>query len=188
MRGNRVYRTLLLLYPRSFRREYSALMVQLHRDQRQDRGRRAWLTTLRDLFTTVPARNVEAFMAMSTHGKLVTAAIATTVGIVAFAVVGGAFAALFLMLLLTWILTSLLRQRGAAPVRGFWWKLVASGLGLFALAFTVFAPPWPQSWRSAVPGDVAWTAAFLAFTTSIVLVAVGALTGISQWAGRRRAA
>ena len=188
MRGTRVYRALLLLYPRGFRREYGALMAQLHRDQRRDRGRRAWLTTLRDLLTTVPVRNLEAVMAMSPHGKLVTAAIATTVGIVAFAVVGGAFAALFLMLLLTWILTSLLRQRRATPVRGFWWKLVASGLGLFALAFAVFAPPWPRAWRSAVPGEVAWTVGFLAIATSIVLVAVGALTGITQWAGRRRAA
>jgi hypothetical protein len=186
--GERVYRALLLLYPRRFRREYGALMVQLHRDQRRDRGRRAWLTTFRDLVTTIPAHNLEAFMSMSTHGKLVAAAIATTVGIAVFAIVGGAFAALLLMLLLSWILASLFRQRGAVPTRGFWWKLVASGVGVFALAFAVFAPPWPESWRSAVPGEVAWTVGFLAFTAAIVLVAVGALTGIAQWAGRRHAA
>jgi hypothetical protein len=188
MSGGRVYGVLLHLYPRRFRREYGALMVQLHRDQRRDRGRRAWLTTFRDLFTTVPARNLEAFMAMSPQGKLVTAAIATAVGIAVFAAVGGAFAALILMLLLAWILISLLRQRGAVPARGFWWKLTASGVGLFALAFAVFAPPWPESWRSAVPGDVAWGAGFLAFTISIVLVAAGLLTGALQWSARRHAA
>ena len=188
MSSGRVYRALLHLYPRRFRREYGALMVQLHRDQRRDAGRRAWLTTGRDLFTTVPVRNLEAFMTMSPQGKLLAAAIATTVGIVVFAVVGGAFAALFLMLLLAWILTSLLRQRGAVPSRGFWWKLIASGVGLFALAFAVFAPPWPESWRSAVPGEVAWAVGFFTFTIAIVLVAAGLLAGVAQWSGRRHAA
>jgi hypothetical protein len=188
MSGGRVYRALLHLYPRRFRREYGALMVQLHRDLRRDRGRRAWLTTCRDLFTTVPVRNLEAFMTMNPQGKLLTAAIATTVGIVVFAVVGGAIAALFLMLLLAWILTSLLRQRGAVPTRGFWWKLIASGVGLFALAFAVFAPPWPESWRSAVPGDLAWGVGFFAFTISIVLVAAGLLAGLAHWSERRHAA
>jgi hypothetical protein len=189
MNGERCYRTLLFLYPRSFRRTYATLMVQLFRDQRRDRGRsRAWLTTGRDLFTTVPARNLEAFMTMSPQGKLVAAAIATTLGILLVAAIGGGFAALILMLLLAWILTSLLRQRGAVPPRGYWWKLIASGVGVFAVAFAVFAPPWPESWRSAVPGEVAWTIGFFAFAISIVLVAAGALTGLAQWSGRRHAA
>ena len=34
--GERVYRALLLLYPRAFRREYGAEMLQLSRDQRRD--------------------------------------------------------------------------------------------------------------------------------------------------------
>jgi hypothetical protein len=186
MRGERCYRALLFLYPRSFRRDYASQMVQLFRDQRSDRGRSAWLTTLRDLFTTVPTRNLEAFMSMSPQGRLITAAIATSVGILVFALVGGAYGAIILMLLLAWILTAVVRGRGAIPSRSLWWKLVVAGVSLFALAFVVLAPPWPQSWRDAVPGDVAWSVGFLAFVTSMVLVATGLLTGLAQRAGRSR--
>jgi hypothetical protein len=187
MSGERCYRLLLLLYPKSFRRGYASQMVQLFRDQRRDQGRRAWLTTLRDLFTTVPTRNLEAFMSMSPQGRLVAAAIATTVGVVVFAAVGGAYGAIILMLLLAWILTAVLRGRSAIPSRSLWWKLVVAGVSVFALAFVVFAPPWPQSWRDAVPGDVAWSVGFIAFVTSMVLVATGLLTGLAQRAGQRHA-
>ena len=188
MSGERCYRALLLLYPRGFRRDYASQMVQLFRDQRRDRGRRAWLTTWRDLFTTVPTRNLEAFMSMSPQGKLIAAGVATSLGILVFAMVGGAWGPLVLMLLLAWILTAVLRERGAIPSRSLWWKLVVVGVSVFALAFVVFAPPWPQSWRDAVPGDVAWSVGFIAFVTSMVLVATGLLTGLAQRAGRRHAA
>ncbi len=125
-------------------------------------------------------------MSMSPQGKLLAAAVATTIGIVVFAVVGGAFAALILVLLLVWILTSLFRQRGATPAPKTWWKLTMTGVGIFAVAFVVFAPPWPDEWREAVPGDVAWSVGFLAFVTAIVLVAVGLLGGIVQYGSRRR--
>ena len=75
----------------------------------------------------------------------------------------------------------------AIPSRSLWWKLVVAGVSVFALAFVVFAPPWPQSWRDAVPGDVAWSVGFIAFVTSMVLVATGLLTGLAQRAGRRHA-
>ena len=188
MSGERLYRSLLLLYPRRFRREYRAQMVQLFRDQRRDRGRGAWLTTFRDLFATVPVQHTEAFMHLSPQGKLLSAAMVTTIGIAVFAAVGGAYGAIILMLLLVWILTTVLRGRGAIPSRSFWWKLVVAGVGLFALTFVVFAPPWPQSWRDAVPGDLAWSVGFSAFVTSMVLVATGLLTGLVQHAGRRHAA
>jgi hypothetical protein len=186
MNRTRLYRGLLFLYPRRFRRAYGPQMVQLFCDQRRDRGRRAWLTTLRDLLVSVPIRNLEAFMSMSPQGKLATAATATTIGIVVFAVVGGAFGALILMLLLVWILTSLLRQRGAVASPKTWWKLTLAGVGIFAVAFVFFGAPWPDEWREAVPGDVAWSVGFLVFVTAIVLVAVGLLGGIVQYGSRRR--
>jgi hypothetical protein len=187
MSGERCYRALLLLYPRSFRRDYGSQMMQLFRDQRRDRGRRAWLTTWRDLFTTVPTRNLEAFMSMSPQRKLTAAGIATALGLLVFAMVGGAWGAIILMLLLAWILTAVLRGRGSIPSRSLWWKLVVAGVSVFALAFVVFAPPWPQSWRDAVPGDVAWFVGFIAFVTSMVLVTTGLLTGVAQRAGQRQA-
>ena len=127
-------------------------------------------------------------MHLDPQSKLVTAAVVTAIGIVVFALVGGAYGAIILMLLLAWILTAVLRGRGAIPSRTFWWKLVVAGVGLFALMFVVFAPPWPQSWRDAVPGDVAWSVGFIALVSSIVLVATGLLTGLAHRVGRRPAA
>jgi len=188
MISERAYRALLLLYPRRFRRDYRGEMVQLFRDQRRDSGSvRVWFRALPDLLLTVPVRNLEAFMSMSPQGKLVAAAIAVVVGIMLFAAIGGGFAALGLMLLLVWILVSLLRSRGAAPANSStWWKLAASGAGMFVAAFVFFAGPWPEDWREQVPGDVAWTAGFFLFTISLVMLAAGLISGLLQWSGRRR--
>lgn len=186
MNRERGYRACLYFYPRRFRREYGAPMVQLFRDQRRERGRRAWLSAARDLLTTLPVQHVEAFMHLSPQGKLIAAAVATTAAIVVFAAVGGAFAVLLLMLLLAWILLSLLRQRGAVVSPGLWWKLLASGAGLFASLLVVFGGPWPQSWRDEVPGDVAWSAGFFGFVMAIVLMVTGILTGIVQRGAARR--
>ncbi len=183
--GERVYRALLLLYPRAFRRDYGAEMLQLSREQHRD-GARSWARLAADVVVTAPARHQEALRAMSTPSKLVTAAIVTTIGIVAFAMVGGALFALILMLVLAWILTALLRERGARPTSGAWWKLATSGAGVFAVAFVVFALPWPDSWRETVPGDVAWFVGFLMIVTSIVLVATGLLMGAVAVGSRRR--
>lgn len=187
MKQARGYRAVLLLYPPRFRRTYGPQMVQLFRDQRRERGWRAGLTAARDLIITLPTQYTEAFMKLSPQGKLVTAAVATTAGIVVFAAVGGGFATLILMLLLAWILVSLLKERGTVASAGLWWKLTLSGAGLFALLFAVFAPPWPQSWRDAIPGDVAWSVGFFGFTIAIVMMVTGILTGLVQRAGRRHA-
>ena len=188
MNRARGYRAVLMLYPRGFRRTYGPQMAQLYSDQRRERGWRAGLTAARDLLVTLPVQYTEAFMHLSPQGKLIAAAVATTAAIVVFGVVGGAFALLLLMLLLAWILRSLLRQRGAVASPGLWWKLSASGAGLFTILFAVFAPPWPQSWRDAMPGDVAWTVGFFGFVMAIVLMVTGLLAGVIQWgAGRRHA-
>lgn len=186
MRGERAYRALLLLYPRRFRREYRDPMLQLYRDERRARGARAGLTIIRDLFVTVPVRHLEAFSTMTPQSKLVAAAIATTVGIAFLAAVGGSILAIVLLLLLAWILLALLKQRGGAPSAAFWWKLTASGAGIFVLAFVFFAGPWPDEWREAVPGELAWWGGMFVFMTAIVLVIVGLLTGVAQLIGRRR--
>jgi WD40 repeat protein len=60
-----VYRKLLLLYPRTYRREYGPLMLQLLRDQMRDVRRengvrglaRVWMHTLWDLLATVPGEH-----------------------------------------------------------------------------------------------------------------------------------
>jgi hypothetical protein len=184
--GERVYRALLLLYPPKFRRAYGAQMMQLFGDQRREHGRRAWLTVSRDLLVSLPVRYQEAIHVMNPQAKLLTAAIVVTVGIVAFAAIGGGLVALALLLGLAWILYALIQERGAAPRPGFWWKLTLCGVGIFAVVFGVFAPPWPQSWRESVDGELAWWTGFFAVAIAIVCVVTGLLTGLLTLVHSRR--
>lgn len=182
--GERMYRALLLLYPPSFRRDYGEEMARCARDARRD-GFASWARSSADVVRTAPRRHLEVIGHMSTT-KLLVAATVTTVGIVAFAVVGGAWIALMLMLLLAWILWSLLQSRGAPP-RGLWWKTTAVGVGIFGVAFVVFAGPWPDSWRDAVPASLGWWTGLFMFIAAIVCVATGLLAGLVVLATRRRA-
>jgi hypothetical protein len=123
---------------------------------------------------------------MSTQGKLITASIVIGIAIFAFMFVGGALFALALMLLLAWILARLLRERDAQLSPRFWWKLTLSGVGVFAAGFLIFAGPWPQSWRDAVPGELGWWSGMLIFCTAIVMIVSGLLSGVVMFASRRR--
>jgi hypothetical protein len=58
----RIYRALLVLYPRSFRQGYREPMLQLFGDCVRDRGAKAWLRTVPDLVRTIPALRLEAVM------------------------------------------------------------------------------------------------------------------------------
>jgi hypothetical protein len=49
-----------------------------------------------------------------------------------------------------------------------------------------FAGPWPDSWREAVPGEVAWGVGFFVFVISIVMFVTGLFTALLQWSERRR--
>jgi hypothetical protein len=100
--------------------------------------------------------------------------------------VGGALFALALMLVLAWILAALLRERDARPSNGFWWKLTLAGVGVFACGFLVFAGPWPESWREAVPGEVGWWSGMFVFSAALVMIVTGLLAGVVQVASRRR--
>lgn len=185
MTGERAYRALLLLYPRRFRREYRDPMVQLYRDARRDRSA-SWSRLAGDVVMTTPVQYKEAFRTMSTQTKLGVLAIVVATGVVAFAAIGGALASLALMLLLAWVLLSLLRERGARPSPGFWWKLTLSGVGVLAFAMVFFGGPWPDSWREAIPGDVAWWSGFVVVAFALVMIFAGIFTGIAGRASRRR--
>ncbi len=64
-----LYKLMLYLYPRTFRREYGDLMAQVFADLCRDMGKqhglfgmmRLWGRTLLDLFVTVPKEQLEAF-------------------------------------------------------------------------------------------------------------------------------
>ena len=185
MAGERVYRALLFLYPRRFRREYHEPMVQLYRDARRD-GASSWPRLASDVVLSAPTQHKEAFRTMSTQGKLVTSAIVVAVGVAAFLAIGGALFAIALLALLAWILAMLLREREARLSTGFWWKLTLSGIGVFAAGMLIFAGPWPQSWRDAVPGELGWWSGMFIFCTAIVMIVGGVLSGAVQVASRRR--
>ncbi len=65
-RQQRIYRVLLLAYPRAFRQVYGADMVQVFGDRLREQRRSGvrgslglWLHTLRDVFTTAPIERME---------------------------------------------------------------------------------------------------------------------------------
>jgi hypothetical protein len=181
--GERVYRALLFLYPRRFRRQYHDPMVQLYRDTRRDGA--PWARLAGDVVLSAPVQHKEAFRTMNTTTKLIVLALVTVAGIVVTAAIGGAFVALALMLLLAWVLLSVLRERGARPSSSFWWKLVLTGVGALAFAVGFFGGPWPQSWRNAVDGEVAWWSGFMIVSFALVTIFVGLFMGIAQLASRR---
>jgi len=185
MAGERVYRALLFLYPRRFRREYRDPMLQLYRDARRNCSA-SWPQLAGDVVVSAPVQHKEAFRAMSTSTKLLTASLVITIAIVAFMAIGGALFALALMLLLAWILARLLRERDAQISPGFWWKLTLSGVGVFATGFLIFAGPWPQSWRDAIPGELGWWSGMFIFCTAIVMIVAGVFSGVVVLASRRR--
>jgi hypothetical protein len=140
MTSERLYRALLVLYPRSFRHDYGDPMVQLFADRRRDVGPKAWLDAVPDLFRTVPSQRIEAVMSrLGTGGRVVALAIAVlgaaavTVGIGAGAVPVIAVAVVAILVHQRRLFAgSLGGQR--APLRHAvvqaWWAPLAALLGL----------------------------------------------------------
>lgn len=83
-----VYRSLLVLYPREFRREYGPDLVQQHADLVHDRGARAaWTRTGLDLLVTVPRYRLERIMSEQKRATTIHVGIAliAAVGVVSVA-------------------------------------------------------------------------------------------------------
>jgi hypothetical protein len=92
MASERVYRALLLLYPRSFRHDYGGPMAQVFADRLRDDGPKAWLRAVPDLIRTVPAERVEAVMSRLSPGARVVALALVVLGgtVVTIGLGGGA--------------------------------------------------------------------------------------------------
>ena len=81
----RLYRAMLTLHPKRFRREYGDLMVQLFSDQLRDApSSRVWISTVRDLAVSVSSERLEDSMRSSFVVALGGAMLATvgSVGVV----------------------------------------------------------------------------------------------------------
>lgn len=133
----RVYRALLLFYPRSFRREFGDLMSQAFCDRLRDRGApRTWALVGVDLFRSVPQQMMEvSLMSQKWMGALTALASMTLVALFAMGVgppivLAGAVVALVGLLA---IVSAKRGDRpteylyaGAAPKTWTWWTVLAA--------------------------------------------------------------
>ena len=170
----RLYRALLHLYPRSFRREYGDDMVALVASQRRHESRfRVAARTSVDLATTIPMRHLEARMPRSstTVAIIGLAAIA-----IVFAVVGGPLALVVPLAAFALAVTLFRRSRPMVPADGRWWRLLLAGAGMLAsiAVITTITGQLPDGW---------WFVAMTGLLTSFLLIAAGIVLGI---AGRIR--
>lgn len=174
----RLYRTMLLAYPRAFRQVYGADMVQVFgdrlRDERERRGRRAnlrvWVFTLVDLFKTAPLQRMEKKMTREA-AFAVLFAVALVAAAAFFATgTGGSvapFAALgvFIIAALGLALTGSFkkeRSRGSTPARKFgsrdWWVVLAGLLGLVQIVMItgqmINDPKWENAVALAIVGGL----------------------------------
>lgn len=184
----RAYRLLLWLYPPRFRREYGASMSQLYSDLENTGAQHSFRRALVELAITVPYQYWEAFMATAPITRATITVVFTGVIAVASIAIGATTIGLLVLLLLAWELYAVLRMRGQGLIlsSGSWWHFLVAGVGVFIAVFVVFALPWPESWRSQVPGELAFFCVMGGISLSIVLGATGLLMGINRLALRRR--
>lgn len=180
----RAYSALLGLYPRQFRDEYGADMVQLVRDQCTDEP--AWKVGGRaaiDLALTIPTRHLEAHMNRTPNHlvPLIYTALAAAGGLLA--IVGGTNLTMLITGLCVAVAATtmaVIAWRQAAPIRttiatGGWWKLIAAGPCILIVVIV-----------AAGVGVEAWELGILAVFFAFVLTGTGLLLGLVRLANRRR--
>jgi hypothetical protein len=135
----RIYRALLLFYPRSFRRDFGDLMSQAFCDRMQDRGaRRTWVLVGTDLAHSVPKQIMEVSLMDQKWLAIVTAmasvALVTALGIGLGPPVVLASAAVALIGFIV-VVSSTRSDRpteyldgGTAPKTWTWWTVLAAFL------------------------------------------------------------
>jgi hypothetical protein len=147
-RQRRVYRSLLLFYPGSFRRDYGELMSQAFCDRLLERGApRTWVLVGADLWQSVPQQIMEAsLMSNKWMGSITTLAAVALVTL--FAIGTGpplvlALSAVAVVGMLGFMATRRNDRpteylfNGTAPKRWTWWTVLAAALGaVYVLAAT----------------------------------------------------
>jgi hypothetical protein len=143
-RSLRLYRALLVAYPRSFRRAYGDPMAQLFGDRLRDVGARAWLRTIPDLVRTAPTQRIEATMSHIGPNARVVALALIVLGAVAVGIGTGGGVLIVVALGVVALALSQRHLVAAIPSRGeraplrravvqTWWAPVAALLGLMML-------------------------------------------------------
>lgn len=163
-RHRTLYRSLLWLYPRSFRSDFAEPMTQLFADRLRDRGWRAWFEAAPDLVRTVPVQRLEAAMArLSPRGRIASLAVIVVAAVLVAVGFGGGAAPLVVLLAAAAGLLAIVKQRGLvtpfgerAPlwpaVTQAWWAPLAGLLGAAMLVFAVGTVFEAHNWGGRIFG------------------------------------
>jgi hypothetical protein len=162
-----VYRRLVRLYPRAFRDEYGADLVDLLAEQlRDERTGRVVARSLADLALTIPNQHLEAHMERSSNlvATCALGAVAFATAVVGVAVGHPAVLAVCLAIAAVTAGLALLNARRGRPLAvrqppaAHWWKPAVAGVAVLARPAT----PRPETrkrrsetwdrWRSAHSG------------------------------------
>lgn len=197
-----VYRRLISLYPRPFRREYSedlavsfALLLDEHGPAR------CWLRTIRDLCSTVPTQHMEVHMkhnpnhpadeAMRGRASITvfTVCLAFAIGGVLLALMIGASLYALLMLGFSAVAIGLavMARKAAKPAlalesRRSWKKFLMAGAVL--LTAIVIAINLPAN-RNDELSELGWSLMMLAFLLSFSLIGAGIVLAATQFSQHR---
>jgi hypothetical protein len=180
----RVYRRLVGLYPRQFRDDYGADMVQLLRDQCADEA--AWRVLCRviiDLAITLPTQHLEAHVHRPLNPRavpLIYIAVAAAAALAAF--VTGTNVAVFIAGMCVSVVAGAMgavawrrnKPVGAPMSTGAWWKFVLAGPCIIAAVII-----------AAGVGVDAWFIGVISVLAAFVLTAIGLLLGVLRIANRR---
>lgn len=178
----RVYRSALHLYPRMFRDEYGADMIQLLRDQCTDDS--AWPVAVRsavDLAITIPTQHVEAHMNRPSTHLVPLLYTALAAGALLFAILGGTNITIVVIGLCIAVIAGTLaavtwKRSGPIGARistDAWWKLVLVGP---CIVMTILV--------AAGFGVEAWEVMMLALLVAFVTTGTGVLLGVTRVARR----
>jgi tellurite resistance protein TehA-like permease len=180
----RVYGALVALYPRTFRDEYGADMVQLVRDTCDDEP--TWRVASRvvvDLALSIPTQHLELHMKRNPSPLIPLIYTAVAGAGVLLAVAGGTSVTLLVVGLTVAVIAAAMAAiawRRAAPVRksiqtGNWWKLVLAGSALISGVIV-----------GAEAGVEAWFAGLLTVFLGLILIGLGLLLGLMRLTSRRQ--
>jgi hypothetical protein len=179
----RAYGALMALYPRKFRDEYGADMVQLARDAcRDDPPWRVACRVLVDLALSIPTQHLEVHMHRSPSPLIPLVYTAVSGAGIVLAVAGGTNVALLIVGLVvaaTAGTLAVIAWRRAAPVSGsvqttHWWKLVATGPIIIGGVIV-----------AARLGVDAWFVGMFFVFLALILTGVGLLLGLARLVTRR---
>ncbi|MEO5842946.1 MAG: hypothetical protein ABIQ73_26545 [Acidimicrobiales bacterium] len=174
----RMYGSLVRLYPRQFRDDYSADMVQLVRDQCVDEP--AWKVCGRaaiDLAITLPAQQMEAHMNRTPNLLVPLFYTAVATGGVLAAIVGGTNIAMVIVGACVAVAAgsmATIAWRRAGPLRGTtpnsgWWKFVVAGPAIIAAVII-----------AAGLGVEAWYLGMVSVFVAFLLTGIGLLLGLAR--------